>query len=175
MHNQYKIYCFVAYTPLNMFRALLCPSSGAPSNCLYSHWLPYEGRVGRASSCGRFCGVEVTSCHKHAITQECFFKQIPASKCLNWLPCKITFLKLTWKRLRIACISLLLCVGWVQMCECVYVSGLSEQFYHDNPFLPTDLFVFLQQESRRREKQLHTSDKFDYAERNGPLLWTRLI
>jgi hypothetical protein len=29
MHNQFKIYCFVAYTPLNMFRALLCPSSGA--------------------------------------------------------------------------------------------------------------------------------------------------
>jgi hypothetical protein len=25
MHNQFKIYCFVAYTPLNMFRALLCP------------------------------------------------------------------------------------------------------------------------------------------------------
>jgi hypothetical protein len=32
MHNQFKIYCFVAYRPLNMFRALLCPSSGAPSN-----------------------------------------------------------------------------------------------------------------------------------------------
>jgi hypothetical protein len=27
MHNQFKIYCFVAYTQLNMFRALLCPSS----------------------------------------------------------------------------------------------------------------------------------------------------
>jgi hypothetical protein len=30
MHNQSYIYCFVAYTPLNMFRVLLCPSSGAP-------------------------------------------------------------------------------------------------------------------------------------------------
>jgi hypothetical protein len=30
MHNQLKIYCYVAHTPLNMFRALLCPSSGAP-------------------------------------------------------------------------------------------------------------------------------------------------
>jgi hypothetical protein len=30
MHNQFKIYCFVAYKPLNMFRALFCPSSGAP-------------------------------------------------------------------------------------------------------------------------------------------------
>jgi hypothetical protein len=54
MHNQFKIYCFVAYTPLNMFRALLCPSSGAPSNCFCSHWLPYDCRVGRTSSCGRF-------------------------------------------------------------------------------------------------------------------------
>src|SRR5215475_13282899 len=32
-----------------MFRAVLCPSSGAPSNCLCSHWLPYNCRVGRAS------------------------------------------------------------------------------------------------------------------------------
>jgi hypothetical protein len=31
MHNQFKIYCFVAYTLLNMFRALLCPLSGASS------------------------------------------------------------------------------------------------------------------------------------------------
>jgi hypothetical protein len=54
MHNQFIIYCFVAYTPLNMFRALLCPSSRAPSNCLCSHWLPYECRNGRGSSCGRF-------------------------------------------------------------------------------------------------------------------------
>src|SRR5215475_7717487 len=53
MHNQYKFYCFVAYTPLNMFRALLCPSSGASSNCPCSLWLPYDCRVGRASSCGR--------------------------------------------------------------------------------------------------------------------------
>jgi hypothetical protein len=30
MHNQFKICCFVAYAPLNMFRALLCPSSGTP-------------------------------------------------------------------------------------------------------------------------------------------------
>jgi hypothetical protein len=30
-----------------MFRALLCPSSGAPSNCLCSLWLPYDCRVGR--------------------------------------------------------------------------------------------------------------------------------
>jgi hypothetical protein len=30
MHDQLKIYCFVAYTPLNMFWALLCPLSGAP-------------------------------------------------------------------------------------------------------------------------------------------------
>jgi hypothetical protein len=27
MHNQFKCYCFVPYTPLDMFRALLCPSS----------------------------------------------------------------------------------------------------------------------------------------------------
>jgi hypothetical protein len=54
MHNQSYIYCLVALTPLNMFRALLCPSSGAPSNCLCSLWLPYDCRVGRASSCGRF-------------------------------------------------------------------------------------------------------------------------
>jgi hypothetical protein len=54
MHNKFKIYCFVAYTPLTMFRALLCPSSGAPSNCLCSLWLPYDCRFGRASSCGRF-------------------------------------------------------------------------------------------------------------------------
>jgi hypothetical protein len=38
------------HTPLNMFRALLCPSSGAPSNCLYTFWLPYDCQVGRASS-----------------------------------------------------------------------------------------------------------------------------
>jgi hypothetical protein len=31
MHNQFKIYCFVAYTRLNMFWTLLCPSSGAPT------------------------------------------------------------------------------------------------------------------------------------------------
>jgi hypothetical protein len=37
-----------------MFRALLCPSSGAPSNYLCSLWLPYDCRVGRAASCGRF-------------------------------------------------------------------------------------------------------------------------
>src|SRR5215475_8680674 len=59
MQNQFKIYCFVAYTPLNMFRALLCSSSGAPSNCLCSLWLPYDCRVGRASSCSRFTS-EVT-------------------------------------------------------------------------------------------------------------------
>jgi hypothetical protein len=46
MHNQFKFYCFVAYTPLNM----LCPSSGAPSNCLCSHWLPYDCRVERVST-----------------------------------------------------------------------------------------------------------------------------
>jgi hypothetical protein len=34
-----------------MFRALLCPSSGAPYNCLRSLWLPYDCRVGRVSSC----------------------------------------------------------------------------------------------------------------------------
>jgi hypothetical protein len=62
MHNKFKIYCFVAYTPLNMFRAPLCPSSGAPSNCLCSHWLPYDCRVGRASSCGRFTSKQ---CPKH--------------------------------------------------------------------------------------------------------------
>jgi hypothetical protein len=44
MHNQFKIYCFVAYTQINMFRVLLCPSSGAPFNCLCSHWLPYTCR-----------------------------------------------------------------------------------------------------------------------------------
>jgi len=35
---------------------------------------------------------EVTRRHKHVITQGCFFKQIPALKCLNWPPYKITFL-----------------------------------------------------------------------------------
>jgi hypothetical protein len=42
-----------------MFRALLCPSSGAPSNCLCSLWLKYGCRVGRVSSCGRFTSVLV--------------------------------------------------------------------------------------------------------------------
>jgi hypothetical protein len=37
-----------------MFRALLCPSSGAPSNCLCSLWLPYDCLVGRVLSCVRF-------------------------------------------------------------------------------------------------------------------------
>jgi hypothetical protein len=59
MHNQSYIYCFVALTPLNMFRALLCPLSGGPSNCLCSPWLPYDCRVGRASSCGRFTSLLV--------------------------------------------------------------------------------------------------------------------
>jgi hypothetical protein len=54
MQNQFKIYCFIVYTQLNMFRALLCPSSEAPSNCLCSLWFPYDCRVGHASSCGRF-------------------------------------------------------------------------------------------------------------------------
>jgi hypothetical protein len=54
MQNQSYIYCFVAKTQLNMFRALLCPSSGAPSNCLCSLWLPYDCRVGRVSNCGPF-------------------------------------------------------------------------------------------------------------------------
>jgi hypothetical protein len=36
-----------------MFRALLCPSSGASCNCPCSLWLQYDCRVGRASSCGR--------------------------------------------------------------------------------------------------------------------------
>jgi hypothetical protein len=64
--------------------------------------------------------------------------------------------------------------GRVLLCECVYVS-VSEQSYREHPFLQSDLFLFLQQESRRQEKQLYPSDKLDYAERNVPLLWTRLI
>jgi hypothetical protein len=66
MHNQFKIYCFVVYTPLNMFRALLCPSSGAPSNCLCSHWLPYGCRVGRASGCG--CSLKHVQPGNHTVT-----------------------------------------------------------------------------------------------------------
>jgi hypothetical protein len=34
-----------------MFRALLCPSSAAPYNCLCSLWLSYDCQVGRVSSC----------------------------------------------------------------------------------------------------------------------------
>jgi len=37
-----KFYCFVVQTLLNTFRALPCPSSGAPSNCRCSLWFPYE-------------------------------------------------------------------------------------------------------------------------------------
>jgi hypothetical protein len=48
-----KFYCLVACTPLNMFRALLCSSSRASSNCPCSLWLPYDCRVGRASKCVR--------------------------------------------------------------------------------------------------------------------------
>jgi hypothetical protein len=36
--------------PFNMFRALLCPSSGALSDCRCSHWYPYECGGGRVSS-----------------------------------------------------------------------------------------------------------------------------
>jgi hypothetical protein len=41
-------------TLLNMFRALLCPSSGAISNCRCSLWFPYESGGERVSSRGRF-------------------------------------------------------------------------------------------------------------------------
>jgi hypothetical protein len=68
MHNEFKISYFVAYTPLNMFRALLCPSSGAPSNRLCSHWLPYDCLVGRVSSCVLFTG-EVTVCVGGALSR----------------------------------------------------------------------------------------------------------
>ena len=37
--------------------------------------------------------------------------QISALKCLNWPPYIIIFLFLTYKRLQITCINLLLCVG----------------------------------------------------------------
>jgi hypothetical protein len=66
-----KFYCFAAYTPLDMFRAMLCPSSGAPSNCLCSHWLPYVCRVGRVSSCGRFTSKPTTAWSNHTVTSGC--------------------------------------------------------------------------------------------------------
>jgi hypothetical protein len=57
-----------------MFRALLlCPSSGTPSNCLYSIWLPYNCRVGRASSCGRFTDHSLKHVQpgNHTVTRGC--------------------------------------------------------------------------------------------------------
>jgi len=48
-----KFYCFVVQTLLNMFRALLCPSSGAPSNCRCSLWFPYECGRGSVLSLGQ--------------------------------------------------------------------------------------------------------------------------
>jgi hypothetical protein len=59
-----------------MFRALLCPSSGALSNCLCSLWLPYDCRVGRASSCGRFTSKLL--CPSSGAIPNCF--------CSLWLP-----------------------------------------------------------------------------------------
>ena len=52
-----KFYCFVVQTLLNMFRALLCPLSGAPSNCLCSLWFPFECGGGSVFSRGRFVSV----------------------------------------------------------------------------------------------------------------------
>jgi hypothetical protein len=46
----HAIYCLVAQTLLNMFRALLCPSSGAISNCSLSLRFPYECRGACVSS-----------------------------------------------------------------------------------------------------------------------------
>jgi hypothetical protein len=93
MHNQFKIYCFVAYTPLNMFRALLCPSSGAPSNCLCSHWLPYDCRVECASSCGRFTSVWAQQCPKHV--ERCIRdKAINFKSIVHLVGCFIEYLKM---------------------------------------------------------------------------------
>jgi hypothetical protein len=56
-----------------MFRALLCPSSGASSNCLCSLWLPYDCRGGRVSSCGRFTDHSWKHVHpgNHTVTSGC--------------------------------------------------------------------------------------------------------
>jgi len=62
-----KFYCFVVQTMLNMFRALLCPSSGAPSNCRCSLWFPYE--CGGGSVLCR--GIEHFHLHIHTETRGC--------------------------------------------------------------------------------------------------------
>jgi hypothetical protein len=56
-----------------MFRPLLCPSSGAPSNCLCSLWLPYDCRGGRVSNCVRFTGHSWKHFHpdNHTVTRGC--------------------------------------------------------------------------------------------------------
>jgi hypothetical protein len=56
-----------------MFRALLCPSSGASFNCPCSLWLPYDCRVGRVSNCDRFTDhslKHVQPCN-HTVTRGC--------------------------------------------------------------------------------------------------------
>ena len=46
--------CFVVQTLLNMFRALLCPSSGARQTAVAASGFPYECGGGSALSRGRF-------------------------------------------------------------------------------------------------------------------------
>ena len=62
-----KFYCFVVQTLLNIFRALLCPSSGAPSNCRCSLWFPYECGGGSVLCHGR----EHFHLHIHKETRGC--------------------------------------------------------------------------------------------------------
>jgi hypothetical protein len=50
--------------------------------------------------------------------------------------------------------------GWVLIDVLVCIREfLSAHSYHEHPFLPSDLFLFLQQESRQQVKQLYPSDK----------------
>jgi len=67
-----KFYCFFIQTLLNMFRALQCPSSGAPSNCSCNLWFPYECGGGSVLSHGRYDhGWEYFHLHIHTETRGC--------------------------------------------------------------------------------------------------------
>ena len=53
-----KFYCFVVQTLLNMFRALLCPSSGAHQTAVAASGFRIECGGGRVLSRGRFVSVK---------------------------------------------------------------------------------------------------------------------
>jgi hypothetical protein len=62
-----------------MFRALLCPSSGALSNCRFNIWFPYAFGGGRVSNRGRFVSGETDDGHYYAQHQEPFQTAVAAS------------------------------------------------------------------------------------------------